>query len=147
MSDYHKIVIFDGVCSFCNGAVAFVIRRDRRSLFKFAPTQSDAGRSLLQQHGLESLADETFVLVDGETFLLRTDAALAIAAELTIPWRWLALFKVFPQGFRDFFYRQFARHRYRLFGRRDECMVPTSEWRDRFLDGKSVEGIDSMLKD
>ena len=129
-----RIVIFDGVCNFCNGAVNFIIHRDPLEKFRFTPMQSRAGQSLLQAHGIQDLCDDTFVLIEGESVKLRTDAALAIAAELNWPWPVFAVLRYLPKEFRDYFYRAFARRRYCLFGKLDVCMEPTLTMRRRFLD-------------
>ena len=132
--DNRHIVIFDGVCNFCNGAVNFIIKRDPTGRFVFTPMQSPVGQELIEQFGAEMGGVDTFLLVkDGQCFE-RTDAALEITKDLSGLWHWLRVFKVLPRPLRDFFYRLFARNRYRLFGRRETCMVPTASVRERFLE-------------
>ena len=132
--DNRHIVIFDGVCNFCNGAVNFIIKRDPTGRFVFTPMQSPVGQELIEQFGAEMVGVDTFLLVkDGQCFE-RTDAALEITKDLSGLWHWLRVFKVLPRPLRDFFYRLFARNRYRLFGRRETCMVPTASVRERFLE-------------
>ena len=133
MEDRH-IVIFDGVCNFCNGAVNFIIKRDPAGRFAFTPMQSATGQELINKYGAALVGFDTFLLVkDGQCFE-RTDAALEITKDLSGLWHWFRVFKVIPKPFRDYFYRLFARNRYRLFGRRDSCMVPTPDVRERFLE-------------
>ena len=128
------MVLFDGVCNLCNGAVAFIIARDRRAQFGFAPLQSDAGRRLLRElHGDSELPD-TFVLVDKGRILTQSTAALRIAQRLGLPWSLAYLLIAIPRPIRDLAYRVVARNRYRWFGKREACMVPTPDLRRRFLE-------------
>jgi len=132
--DNRHIVIFDGVCNFCNGAVNFIIKRDPTGRFVFTPMQSPIGQELIEEYGAAMVGVDTILLVkDGQCFE-RTDAALEITKDLTGFWHWFRILKVLPKPFRDYFYRLFARNRYRLFGRRDTCMVPTVSVRERFLE-------------
>jgi len=130
----HPIVLFDGVCHLCEGAVRFAIRRDPGARLRFAPLQSPLGRALLARHGLDPDALDAVVLVDGDGAHQRSTAALRIAAGLRAPWRWLAPpLLLVPRGLRDAVYGWVARRRHRWFGRRAECLVPTPELRARFL--------------
>lgn len=130
---HPKIVVFDGVCNFCNASVSFIIARDPQARFCFAPAQSEAGLVLLKSFGLESLSSETFVLIDGHACLLRSDAALAIAGKLKRPWPVFCVLRWLPKRFRDWVYSLIARNRYRLFGKKELCMVPSPEVKSRFL--------------
>ena len=125
------IVLFDGVCNLCNGAVRFILARDPRARFRFASLQSEAARRLL---GGDPPA-ETIVLIEAGKTHTRSTAALRIARLLRFPWPLWYGWIVVPRPLRDGVYDWVARHRYRWFGRRDTCMVPTPELRDRFLDG------------
>ncbi|MEB2346491.1 MAG: DCC1-like thiol-disulfide oxidoreductase family protein [Deltaproteobacteria bacterium] len=130
----HPIVLFDGVCNLCTGAVRFAIARDPAARLRFAPLESPLGRALLARHGLDPGALDTLVLVDGDGAHQRSTAVLRLAAGLRAPWRWLApaLLRI-PRPLRDALYDRVARHRDRWFGRRAECLVPTPELRGRFL--------------
>lgn len=128
------IVIFDGVCNFCNGAVNFIIKRDPTGRFAFAPLQSSVGQELIEKHGLAMVGEDTILLLkDGQCFE-RTDAVLEIMNDLAGFWHWFRVLKVLPKPCRDYLYRVFARNRYRLFGKRDTCIVPTANVRERFLE-------------
>lgn len=130
----HPIVLFDGVCHLCAGVVRFAIARDPAARFRFAPLQSPLGRALLARHGYDPDAIDAVVLVDGDGAHDRSTAALRIAAGLRAPWRWLAPpLLLVPRPLRDAVYGWVARHRYRWFGRSDDCLVPTPEIRSRFL--------------
>jgi len=132
--DNRHIVIFDGVCNFCNGAVNFIIKRDSTGRFVFTPMQSPTGQKLIEKYGAAMVGVDTFLLVKEGQCFERTDAALEITKDLSGLWHWFRVLKILPQPFLDHFYRLFARNRYRLFGRRETCMVPTAGVRDRFLE-------------
>lgn len=127
------IVLFDGVCNFCNGTVNFIIRRDRESHFRFAALQSEIGQNLLQQYDLNQPGIDSVVLIENGKAFTHSTAALKIARRLGGAWRILSLFRIVPRAVRDFFYRLFARNRYRLFGKKEVCMIPTPEIKARFL--------------
>ena len=136
MNDDRHIIVFDGVCKFCNGAVNFIIRRDPNKMFRFAPMQSEAGQRLIEKYNADMVGVDTFLLIKNGVCFERTDAALEIAKDLSGLWPLCRAFRVLPRSFRDFFYRKLAVNRYQLFGRFDECMVPTPEIRDRFIDSE-----------
>jgi len=128
------VLLFDGVCNLCNGAVAFVIRRDPRARLRFAPLQSPAADALLASLGVaRDRLPDSFVLVEDGRVHVRSTAALRVARRLRFPWPLLAVFLLVPRWLRDPVYDLVARNRYRWFGRREACMVPTAELRARFL--------------
>ena len=131
---HERIILFDGVCNLCNGAVNFVIDRDPMARFKFAALQSDYGQAESKKLGLRTDVPESIVLLeDGQAFV-RSAAALRIARGLGLPWSlWYALI-VLPAPLRDALYDWVARNRYGWFGRREECRVPTRESRKRFVE-------------
>ena len=127
------VVLFDGVCNLCNGAVQFIIKRDKTSKFLFASLQSDFGQSQLQKFGLDPTKLHSIIVHENGKFCERSDAALKIASGLAQPWPMLGVFKIFPRFFRDWVYDLIARNRYKMFGKRDSCMIPTLELKGRFL--------------
>lgn len=128
------LVLFDGDCNFCNGVVLFIIDRDPRERFVFAPLQSAIGQGTLRDAGLADPSFDSMVLVEGERVFVRSAAALRIALRLRGLWPLLgALGLLFPRFLRDAIYGAFARRRYALFGKSDRCRVPTPELRRRFL--------------
>lgn len=133
MSERH-IVIFDGVCNVCNGAVNFIIRRDPHALFSFTPMQSEPGKRLTEKYDATMVGVDTLLLIKNGRCYERTDAAIEIAGDLTGLWSMFRVIKILPRSFRDYFYKLFARNRYRLFGRREECMIPSPEVSDRFIE-------------
>jgi predicted DCC family thiol-disulfide oxidoreductase YuxK len=127
------LVLFDGVCNFCNGAVNFVIERDKDGYFKFAPLQSEIGEAMRDRHGIDNLATDSIVLIENEKAYIHSTAALKIARRLSGIWPVFYAFIIVPRPVRDWAYKLFAKYRYRLFGRQDTCMVPTPDVRARFL--------------
>ena len=134
------IVLYDGVCGLCNRLTAFVLPRDRRGRFRFAALQSPFARDLLARHGRDARdLDTLYVLVtdgpDGERLLRKSRAALHILSQLGGPWRLSVLLAPWPTRLLDMAYDLVARNRYRIFGKYETCLVPSPEWRDRFLEG------------
>jgi len=129
----RAVVLFDGVCNLCNGFVQFVIPRDPLGHVRFAALQSEAARRLMAQAGVTPGGADSIVLVEGQHAFVRSDAALRIARQLRFPWPILYGLVVVPRPLRDWVYDIVARHRYHWFGRREVCMVPGPETRDRFL--------------
>lgn len=128
------VVLFDGVCNFCNSSVNFIIRRDPDGYFKFAALQSEAAARLAAENGFDPDAQDSIILIeDGRVRYLST-AALMIARRLEGRWPLFYVLIYVPAPVRDLFYRLFARYRYTLFGERNQCMIPTPQIRDRFLD-------------
>ncbi|MGE8207168.1 thiol-disulfide oxidoreductase DCC family protein [Heyndrickxia sp. NPDC080065] len=127
------IILFDGVCNFCNSSVQFIIKRDPAGCFKFASLQSEIGKKLLREHGIHDEID-SFVLIEDNTYYIKSSAALRMCKNLQGLWRLLYLFLIIPPPIRDFFYDLIAKNRYKWFGIRESCMLPTKEERDRFLE-------------
>ena len=127
------IVLFDGVCNFCNGSVNFMIGHDTAGYFKFAPLQSETGRALLGKFGIDTTETDSIILVEDDKAYTHSTAALRIARKLDGLWGWFYIFRFVPRPIRDLFYRLFAKYRYRLFGKKDVCMMPTPELQERFL--------------
>lgn len=127
------LIIFDGVCVFCNGVVNFIIKRDSVGVFKFSPMQSDVAKSYIKQHNASKEILNTLMLIKNGTCYLRTDAILEIAKDLSGMWYLFNVFKIIPRPVRDFLYTLFAKNRYKLFGKRNSCMVPTENVKNRFI--------------
>ncbi len=128
------ILVFDGQCLLCNGWVRFLLRHDQRGVFRFAAIQGRTGQALLQQAGLQVEGLQTLLLVDGTNSWQHTGAILRILHHLGWPWRAAWLGWLVPAVLRDALYRLVARHRYRIFGRTETCMVPLPDVAARFLD-------------
>jgi predicted DCC family thiol-disulfide oxidoreductase YuxK len=126
-------VLFDGVCNLCNGSVQFILKRDPQGLFRFASLQSEAGRSLMDQHGLDPGALSSVVVIEDGRVWQESSAALRVARHLPGAWKLLRVFAVIPRPLRDAVYRLIARNRYRWFGKTETCWLPTPELQGRFL--------------
>jgi predicted DCC family thiol-disulfide oxidoreductase YuxK len=129
MNTDERIVLFDGVCNLCSGAVQFILARDPAGRFRFASLQSEAAQRLLKGAGVA----ETIVLIEGGKIYTRSAAALRIARGLRLPWPLLYAFVAVPRPLRDLVYGWVARHRYAWFGKRESCLLPTPRTRSRFI--------------
>lgn len=131
-----NIVLFDGVCHLCQGAVKFIIKRDPGRRFRFASLQSEAGKRLLQGSSRQDISSEridTIVLYQNGAYYTRSSAALRIAKGLQFPWPLAYGFIIVPRFIRDAVYRVVAANRYRWFGKDETCLVPTKDNKERFL--------------
>ena len=128
------VVLFDGVCNFCNYWVNFAIKRDKKKKLRFAPLQGESARQLLAQHGLDTTKLSSVILVDNGKVYTQSSAAIRICKYLDGGWKLCYGFMIIPKFIRDLFYNIIARNRYKWFGKKDSCRVPTPELRERFLD-------------
>lgn len=129
----HPILLFDGVCNLCNSFVQFVIQRDPEAIFRFAPLQSEIGRELSARAGLPLDELNTVVLYHNDRFYIHSDVALQVVRRLPGFWSVLYGLNVLPKSLRDSIYNWIARNRYRWFGKRESCMMPTPDLKRRFL--------------
>lgn len=127
------VVVFDGVCALCSGWVRFLLRHDRRARFRFAAMQDRVGHDLLVAHGIDPADPVSFLLVDEGAAWHDSDGVIEVLRRLGGLWRAAVLLRIVPRTLRDRAYRLLARNRYRVFGRRETCMVPPTEVRARFL--------------
>jgi predicted DCC family thiol-disulfide oxidoreductase YuxK len=127
------VILFDGDCQFCSAWVAFVIRHDPRSAFRFAPRASDAAHRLLAPFAVAPDTLGSIALIAGTSLATRSDAVLQIFTRLGLPWRLVSWLVVIPRPLRDAGYALVARNRHRLRGRRDRCRTAGPEEGDRFL--------------
>lgn len=131
-SSDHPIILFDGVCNYCNRLINFIIQQDKKGVFRFAPLQSESGQALLKKYGIE-ITPESFVLIEGERVFQKSTAALKVLNRLPWYWKEAQILRLVPTFLRDQIYDFVARHRYQWFGKKDHCMIPTSSQRERFL--------------
>lgn len=140
LSHSPPLILFDGDCNLCNGAVQFVLRRDRAARFRFASLQSAVGRQVLADLGVLGRLPDSIVLVHAGRVRTKSAAALAIARGLRWPWPLTSIAWLVPWPLRDLVYDWIARNRHRWFGRREQCWVPTPALRARFLDAAERVG-------
>lgn len=129
----QPVILFDGICNFCNRTVNFAIKRDKKSLLKFAPLQSDVAKELLASFNLSSEEMSSIVLIEKEKSYTRSTAALRVCRYLNNLWPLMYGFIIVPKFIRDRIYDWVANNRYRWFGKKEVCMIPTPEVRSRFL--------------
>lgn len=135
MSGKHDIILFDGVCNLCNSAVQFIIKRDKADRYRFAALQSDLGKELTAARNIDTQKIDSIILIEpGKAYYIKAPAALRIGKQFGGLWKLLGIFEWFPPVISNWFYDLVARNRYRWFGRKDECMIPTPELKERFLD-------------
>ena len=127
------VILFDGICNLCSGSVQFILKRDKEKKFLFASLQSPYGQDLLKQFDLPVNIFNSFILFDNGKVLTRSTAALKIFSQLK-GWKWVKVFGAVPKFIRDAVYNLIARNRYKWFGKKEECWVPTPELKARFLD-------------
>jgi predicted DCC family thiol-disulfide oxidoreductase YuxK len=133
------IVLYDGVCALCNGAITFILQRERRGTLYFASLQGEFGTRFLQTNGRDPANLDTLYLVanygaKNQKLMDRSDAALNIARKLDGAWSLFALGLAVPRPVRNWFYDRVANNRYRMFGKHDQCVMPRPEWKARFID-------------
>ncbi|MBK7627345.1 MAG: thiol-disulfide oxidoreductase DCC family protein [Bacteroidales bacterium] len=133
MDHLPPILLFDGVCNLCNRLVVFVIRRDKNARIRFASLQSEAGKSLLSAAGLNPETVDTVVYLTGGKTFLRSSAILNLLNDLGGGLRLFYSLIIIPSFIRDFIYNLVARSRYRIFGKRESCMVPPKDIENRFI--------------
>ncbi|MDQ6845411.1 MAG: thiol-disulfide oxidoreductase DCC family protein [Bacteroidota bacterium] len=130
----HKsIILFDGVCNLCNGAVQFVIKRDKHNSIQFAPLQTETAHKLLADHHLPIGEMQSFILIENGNAYTRSTAALRVCRYLKGLWPLMYGLIIVPKFIRDGIYNWIARNRYRWFGQKNECMIPTPELQSKFL--------------
>ncbi|TRO66450.1 thiol-disulfide oxidoreductase DCC family protein [Christiangramia sabulilitoris] len=130
-----KIVLFDGVCNLCNKAVQRIIKNDKKDVFRFASLQSDLGKKLVAERGMDPEEIDSIILIDpGVAYYKKSTAALEISRELSGGYSLLKNFLFLPEVIRDGIYDIIANNRYKWFGKKDQCMIPTPELKAKFLD-------------
>ncbi|WP_235855805.1 thiol-disulfide oxidoreductase DCC family protein [Flagellimonas aequoris] len=134
MEENKKIILFDGVCNLCNGSVQFVIKRDKKDVFRYAAIQSEVGEQLITERHIDTNQVDSIILIEpGVAYFTKSDAALEIAGELGGLWKLTSIFKWIPKSIRDVIYDFVARNRYKWFGKQESCMIPTPELKAKFL--------------
>lgn len=129
----YAVVLFDGFCHLCDGAVRFILRRENSTLLRFAPLQSEAGKALLMKYGYSENYLDGLVFIENKRAHDRSSACLRIASKLKLPWKLFVIFLLVPKPLRDLVYRMVAVARYRWFGKKEVCSLPQGEDQARFL--------------
>ena len=129
----HSIILFDGVCNFCNSLVNFIIANDKKDNFRFAAQQSEIGLKILNQHSIHTTSVDTFYLIQNEKVYTHSTAVLKMFRLLPLYLKWISVFIIIPKFIRDFLYDLIAKYRYIIFGKRDKCMIPSEKTKAKFL--------------
>lgn len=129
----QPIVLFDGVCNLCNSAVQFIIRHDKKNIFMFTSLQSNAGQKLLAQYNFPLDELNSFIFIENNKAYTRSTGALKVVRKLQGLWPLLYGFMIVPKFIRDGVYNWVGRNRYKWYGKKDACMIPTPELKARFL--------------
>jgi len=129
-----KIILFDGVCNLCDGIVQYVIRHDKKDVFRFAALQSEIGQQILSYTGINAKNIDSIVLYEpGKAYFYKSSAAIEIARELGGIFTITGIFRIIPRGLRNIIYDYVAKNRYKWYGQKQECMVPTAALKAKFL--------------
>jgi predicted DCC family thiol-disulfide oxidoreductase YuxK len=129
----NKIILFDGVCNLCSGTVKFITKRDKKSIFKFASLQSNFGQNFLIKFNLPVSDFNTFVLIENEKLYIKSKAAFKVIGEFGGFWKILLIFRILPTFISDFFYDIVSKYRYKIFGKKESCMIPDDNILERFI--------------
>jgi predicted DCC family thiol-disulfide oxidoreductase YuxK len=132
-AESKKIILFDGVCNLCNNSVVFIIKRDKKDVFRFAAIQSDEGEKLIKEHNIDTSKTDSIILIEENKYSVKSTAALKIAKYLKGGYPLLYGFIILPVFFRNWVYDIIAKNRYKWFGKKDSCMIPTPELKSKFL--------------
>lgn len=128
-----QLVLFDGVCNLCNSSIIFIIKNDVNNVFYFAPLQSDTGKLITKQFGINTSKTDSILLYNTNAVYSKSVAALKIASKLKFPYNLLVVFRVIPPFISNVVYDFIARNRYKWFGKKESCMVPTPQLSAKFL--------------
>ena len=129
-----KIVLFDGVCNLCDASVQFILKKDKKDVFRFVALQSDLGKEIIQYLGIDTTKTDSIILYEpGTAYHYKSQAALTIASELGGIIGLLSVFKLLPSGLSDGVYDYIAKNRYKWYGKKESCMIPTAETKAKFL--------------
>ncbi|MDO7138935.1 thiol-disulfide oxidoreductase DCC family protein [Algibacter lectus] len=132
---HKKLILFDGVCNLCNSSVQYVIKRDRKEHFLFTALQSETGKQILDQYKIDTTKIDSILLYTPEKGInYKSTAALKVATSLGFPVNLMAIFFIVPTFIRNWVYDFIAKNRYKWYGKKESCMIPTPELKNRFLD-------------
>ncbi|NRT14830.1 putative DCC family thiol-disulfide oxidoreductase YuxK [Flavobacterium sp. 28A] len=135
LPENKKIVLFDGVCNLCDSAVQFIIKNDKKDIFRFASLQSEIGQEICKHIGIDVSKMDSIILYEpGIAYYYKSEAALNITSDLGGAISLLSVFKVLPSGFSNVVYDFIARNRYKWYGKKESCMIPPADLKSKFLD-------------
>ena len=134
MIENNKIILFDGVCNLCNSSVQYVIKRDKSNTYRFAALQSEIGKKLVEERGIDTSQIDSIILIEpGVAYYTKSTAAIKIAQSFGGAWQLTSVFEWVPEKLRNWVYDYIAKNRYKWYGKKDSCMIPTPELKSKFL--------------
>ncbi|MDG5491962.1 thiol-disulfide oxidoreductase DCC family protein [Psychroserpens sp. SPM9] len=134
LEKHKKLILFDGVCNLCNSSIQYVIKHDKKDTFRFAALQSDIGQQIIDTYHIDTKTTDSILLYSNEHGLsAKSTAALKIAKHLGFPRNMMVIFFIIPPMVRNWVYDYVAKNRYKWYGKKDECMIPTPELKSKFL--------------
>jgi len=134
LARHNKLILFDGVCNLCNSSVQHVIKRDKKDVFRFATLQSDIGKRIIEEFKIDTSKTDSILLYSKDNGLSsKSSAALKIGSGLGFPYNILAVFFIIPPFIRNWVYDYVAKNRYKWYGKKEHCMIPTPELESKFL--------------
>ncbi|HYD91757.1 MAG TPA: thiol-disulfide oxidoreductase DCC family protein [Flavobacterium sp.] len=129
-----KLILFDGVCNLCDATVQFIIKHDKQDVFRFVALQSELGQEIVKYIGVDTSKTDSIILYEpGRAYYYKAEAAIRIAKELGGIYSLVGVFSVLPNWFSNKIYDYVARNRYKWYGKKEECMIPTPEMKAKFL--------------
>lgn len=128
-----KIILFDGVCNYCNDKVNFIIKNDKKDVFRFVALQSETGLKIIKHLGIDSAIDSVVLYEPGYAYFIKSEAVFRIIKDLSSSVKLLLLFNFIPTSIKNIFYDLIAKNRYNWYGKKESCMLPTEDIKQKFL--------------
>jgi len=129
-----KIILFDGVCNLCDKSVQFIIKRDTKDVFRFTTINSDIGEKIIKHIGFNKKADSIILYEPGKAYYIKAEAVIKIAQNIGWPYNLISILSIIPKSITNYIYDYIAKNRYKWYGNKDECMIPSSEIKSKFLE-------------
>lgn len=131
---HKKIILFDGICNLCNSSVQYVIKHDKKNIFMFTALQSEVGKQLTKTHNIDTAKIDSILLYTPKKGIVsKSTAALKVATQLSFPINIMGVFFIIPTFIRDWVYNYIAKNRYKWYGKKDACVIPSPELKNKFL--------------
>ena len=133
MKSASSLLLFDGICNLCIYSIQVILKHEQDNLIQFAPLQSEIAQTTLEQTNSILKGSESIIFIEQQRIFYKSDAVIQISSHLKRPWRWIGYIRILPLPVRDFLYDIVAKYRYIIFGKKENCMVPTGNFKHRFL--------------
>ena len=133
MKSVPSLLLFDGICNLCNISIQLILKHEQDHIIKFTPLQSEIAQQTLLRTNSILKASESIIFIEQHRIFYKSDAVIQISYHLKKPWRWISYIRILPRSVRDFLYDLVAKYRYDIFGKKEKCMIPTEDYKHRFL--------------